>query len=321
MPDDAQLDAVQVASIVEEQFPELSPPDVVYLGAGCDSSAFEVNRRWVFRFPKRADIEQQLAIESRVLLVLAEQSPLPLPVFSFHGRPSAAYPYHFVGYRKLAGVPAILIDGQTMPVTNWAPTMGRFLSWLHQFPVSEAEALGVEPQDVGALIEEARSDALDDFDLLYEVMDAAPFQEWRAFFAAGCPSVSTESAPVLVHRDLASEHVLYDATRQEVTGIIDWSEIAISDRSVDLAGLFHWGGQSYADAVLSTYEGPIDEGVLVRARFLAACRGVGDVAFGLKTRRHEYIEAGTRALVRCVGARGLTRRAADSASDRGRAGG
>jgi hypothetical protein len=60
---------------------------------------------------------------------------------------------------------------------------------------------------------------------------------------------------------------------------------------------------------------------LVRARFLAACRGVGDVAFGLKTRRHEYIEAGTRALVQCVGARGLKRRAADSASDRGRAGG
>ena len=36
-------------------------------------------------------------------------------------------------------------------------------------------------------------------------------------------------------------------------------------------------------------------------RFLAACRGVGDVAFGLKTGRGEYIEAGRRALDLCLG--------------------
>jgi hypothetical protein len=49
------------------------------------------------------------------------------------------------------------------------------------------------------------------------------------------------------------------------------------------------------------YVGTIDERVLDRARFLAACRGVADVAFGLKTGRREYIDAGRRALDLCLG--------------------
>ena len=108
-------------------------------------------------------------------------------------------------------------------------------------------------------------------------------------------------APALVHRDLAAEHVLFDLTTHELTGIIDWSEIAISDPSIDLAGFFHWGGQACIDAIRSEYVGSIDEGVLCRARFLAACRGVADVAFGIKTGRGEYVEAGRRALDLCLG--------------------
>src|SRR6185295_5679833 len=124
--EDIQLNAIQAASIIKLQFPDVSPSSVAYLGEGCDSTAFEVNGHWVFRFPKRADVDQQLAIESRILPVLAEQSPLPIPVFCFHGRPSEAFPYHFVGYRKLPGVPAIHVDTRAMPFENWVPTMGRF---------------------------------------------------------------------------------------------------------------------------------------------------------------------------------------------------
>jgi hypothetical protein len=87
-----------------------------------------------------------------------------------------------------------------------------------------------------------------------------------------------------VHFDLAAEHILCDVNRQELSGIIDWSDIAVSDVSADFAAFFHWGGQPCVDAVRSAYVGRIDEEGLDRARFLAACRGVGDVAFGLKSR-------------------------------------
>ena len=42
---------------------------VEHLGEDTDGTDFEVNGQWVFRFPKRADVDKQLAIESRILLV------------------------------------------------------------------------------------------------------------------------------------------------------------------------------------------------------------------------------------------------------------
>ena len=297
-----QLQPAHVKAIVQRQFPELSPSDVTCLGEGCDSWAFEVDGQWVFRFPKRADVEERLATETRIVPRLAEQSSLPLPEFCFHGRRSDAFPWSFVGYRKIPGVPAMQIDARTLPFDAWVPAVGRFLSWLHRFPVDEAMRLGVQEQDVTDLIEEVRTDALDDFELLSRVAESAPVDRWHSFFEAACPPSPHAASPVLVHRDLAAEHVLWDPARQEVTGIIDWSDIAISDRSVDLACFFHCGGRPCMAAALTAYDGPVDDSVLERARFLAACRGVADVAFGLEAQRPEYIQAGLRALTLCLGA-------------------
>ena len=297
-----RLEPAQVAAILAEQFPELELRNVHYQGEGCDSCTFAVNLEWIFRFPKRADVDKQLAIESRILPVLAEQSPLPLPVFSFHGRPSSAYPYSFVGYRRLVGFPGIHIDRRALTSEKWAPALGRFLSWLHRFPVEQACALGVPRRGVAALLDEVRTEALEDFDLLRKVIRDGPFDEWRAFFEAGCPLTDpTDGTAVLVHGDLAREHVIFDTFRNRVTGIIDWSDMTVTDRSLDLAAFFHWGGRACLDAVLAAYDGPVDDGVVKRARFFAACRGIGDVAFGLENRRREYIEGGIDAVAQCLG--------------------
>ena len=293
----------QAAEIILAQFPDVSPKDVSYLGEGCDSTAFDVDGQWVFRFPKRDDVEQQLLVEIRVLPVLAKESPIPLPEFCFHGRPSNTFPRHFGGYPKLHGMPAIGIDPATIPFDVCASRLGQFLSWLHRFPVSEADRLGVPAEDVVSLVDEVRGDALDDFGLLDQMIPDAPLEEWYRYIATGPPKTSgrLSSDAVLVHRDLAAEHVLLDSTKRKVTGIIDWSEMAIGDRSIDFAGLFHWGGETLTGMVLSHYDHPIDDAELRRARFLAACRGVGDVAFGIETSRPEYIASGIRALELCIG--------------------
>src|SRR5215471_12435707 len=87
--EDTQMDVTEVAAIIHSQFPEVSLSDVKLLGEGCDSWAFEVSQRWVFRFPKHADVDEQLLVEFRLVPVLATQSPVPLPAFRFLGHPSA----------------------------------------------------------------------------------------------------------------------------------------------------------------------------------------------------------------------------------------
>ena len=76
----------------------------------------------------------------------------------------------------------------------------------------------------------------------------------------------------------------------------------LGDRALDFGGMFHWGGESFLRDVLSAYEGQVDAGAVERARFFAACRGVGDVVFGLARGRREYVDSGVRALTLAAGA-------------------
>ncbi|HEV7239363.1 MAG TPA: phosphotransferase [Thermoanaerobaculia bacterium] len=278
------MDAELATTLIETQFPDLAPASVVFLGEGFDSCAFEVNGAWVFRFPKREDVEEQMRIEARLLPELAPHLPLPVPSFSYHGQ-------SFVGYRKLAGTPAIrLPDLALLPL---AKPLGRFLRALHSFPVDDALCLGVPSRPIDSYLHELRTEAVDDFDLVREVAPDAPLDRWFAYLRAGVGSDS--SAPrVLTHHDLAAEHVLVDAGT--LTGVIDWSDAAISDRASDFAGVFHWGGDQFMQAVLAGYGDALEPRELARARYMAAYRGVADVKFGRETGKPEYVEVGIRAL-------------------------
>jgi aminoglycoside phosphotransferase (APT) family kinase protein len=293
--------AALVAEVVRTQFPELAVSRVTYLNEGCDSAAFDVDETWVFRFPKRADVERQLLIETEILAVLEEQSPIRVPAFRFHGRPAPAFPFHFVGYAKLPGVPGIQVDPGRIPFDAVAPRLARFLTWLHAFPTDRAATLGVPTYELASILEETRAEALDDFALVAGVAPAAPLDGWHAFLKAGPGIVPmSPSAPSLLHNDLAAEHLLLDPTTWAVTGVIDWGDVAIGHPAVDFAGVFHWGGEAFMKAVSTLYGGTMDDEFMRCARYMGACRGVGDVAFGLQNNRPEYIAAGLRALSLCA---------------------
>jgi aminoglycoside phosphotransferase (APT) family kinase protein len=289
------------AAVIGMQFPELAPVRAIFLNEGCDSSAFVINSAWVFRFPKRAEIDQQLLIETRMLAALEERSPLPIPAFRFHGRPSPEFPFHFVGYARIPGVPGIRLQSGQIPFHAIAVTLGRFLTWLHALPLDLPQALGVPRYPLELLLDEIGPEALDNFEFVASAAPDAPLDEWRAFLIArpGTASMPREVSSLL-HNDFAAEHILFDHVRGTVTGIVDWSDMAIGHPVADLAGVFHWGGENLMNAVLQSYAGPVDDDFIAWACYLAACRGAGDVAFGVLQNRREYVSAGLRALALCV---------------------
>jgi aminoglycoside phosphotransferase (APT) family kinase protein len=290
-----------VAAIIEEQFPNVRPVRVKYLGEGYDSTAFGVNDNLVFRFPKRSEVEGQLVIETKMLPLLAEGSPIPIPSYSFHGVPSQLFPRHFAGYAKLPGVPGIELDPTQVEFSRLAPVLGGFLSFLHAFPINTATQLGVPEIASTVLIENARAKALSDLEVVRRVEVDVSEDKLRGFLELGVDADQRSPiAHALVHRDLAAEHILLDRATQQVTGIIDWSEISVADPAIDFAGIFHWGGEEFTNDVLSHYDREPDDGLLPRARFLAACKSIADLAFGLGTHRPEYIHAGLRALRLCL---------------------
>jgi len=297
MTDDDRIDAALAGSVIREQFPDLQPSHVTWLGEGCDSVAFDVGNEWVFRFPKRDDVERQLLMEMRLLPFLARRSPLRMPEYRFRGVPTPRFPRHFGGYPRIPGSPAIGIDLDALPLARLARGLATFLSWLHAFPPDQAAELGVPRQDAEANIAEARTEALKDFEAVARMAPALVVREWVDFLSEAPAAAGTvHQTSRLVHADLAAEHVLYDFATRSLAGVIDWSEVSIGDTAVDLAGVLHWGGDRLLQMVLLTYRGPVDRATLARARYRAACRGIADLVFGIETGRREYVAAGVRAL-------------------------
>ena len=157
------------------------------LGEGCDSVAFVVNRQYVFRFPKRDDVEEQLLREVPLLAELAPRLPIAIPRYTHVGQPSEAFPYHFGGYPLIDGTPALQLNLDGAQQLSLAPALGAALSALHGWNVADASARGVPVADIEAAIDECRRDALDDFDRLADHAATAPLDRWRAYLQVRPP--------------------------------------------------------------------------------------------------------------------------------------
>ena len=238
------------------------------LGSGLDHAAFEVDGelavRLVLADADRARVER----EARLLTVVAPAVPLPLPepVVVDGGRGCLAY-------RLLPGRPALGLGDVADHAADLGAVLGGFLAALHALPTDGDLA---QPDD--APLEEWLAEAR----ALYPDVRAHVPERYRAavehFLAAEPPSPAGHL--VLAHNDLGIEHVLVDPATWEVTGVIDWGDVAVTDRARDLGLVLRDLGPAAMDAALAVY-GPVADGDVARAGFYARCGALEDLAYGL----------------------------------------
>lgn len=270
---------------LREGFPGLAGLEVRVLGEGTDNLAVLVGNALVFRFPKRDDAAEALARELAVLPRVAPRLPIAAPDYRYVGRAGRSFPRLFAGYPLLVGEVAARRELGDAALVALGRALGGLLRVLHG--ERDADALDLAPEDDAR--DEWQQEALADL-ASAELPDDA--RAWTAQALAVVP----EAAPArcLVHGDLAAEHVLVDAGGR-ATGVLDWTDLAFDDPARDFAGLAHWGGAPMLAAALAAY-GPTDAGLVARARWFAVCRAAGDLAFGAREGRPEYVALGRRAL-------------------------
>ena len=294
---DHDLDAEQVREGLLEGFPELAPIEVSSLGEGWDFRAFEVNGEFIFRFPKRAEVDAEL--ELRLLPTLQDRVPLEIPDYCFTGHRTKAFPHGFAGYRRLNGVVATDVPEAKLDVDAVARVCGEFLTALHTTPQAMAVQVGVKGEiSIHALEHQLRRAA--------ECLDAVRAAATPAL-ARRCEEfvVRTDLLPLasrgplcVAHNDLYSEHILLDAETRLPTGVIDWTDVRIVDPAVDFAGLCNWLGEDFVKKALEHYGGETDDGLVRRARFIAVYFAHLDVFYGHVTGKPETVARGLRALER-----------------------
>ncbi|MDE1838157.1 MAG: phosphotransferase [Euryarchaeota archaeon] len=227
----------------QRQFPSLPWGQATDSSLGWDNIVLAVGEEWIFRFPRTLQNARQLEKETRFLPLLSSCLHLAVPSFHFVGKGHAGVRGPFVGYRRLPGEPLSLqrLDPSKRPKV--AQALGRLLSDLARIPIRE-----VLPSDLPGGAPEAwrrgfvRCDRLWSRTLLPQLPpdvrrrvreDWAWFESTRSNF---------EFTPVVLHRDLGPDHILWDGER--VSGIIDWGDACIGDPAFELTGLGFLGRRS-----------------------------------------------------------------------------
>jgi aminoglycoside phosphotransferase (APT) family kinase protein len=292
------LDATTAAAIVAEQFPDLAPATAAYLDEGWDSVAFEVNRTWIFRFPKRADVVAFHDVERALLPRLAGTLPLPVPRPTRDGRPTPVYPFRFLGYERIEGTPAIRLPLDAVDLDACGERLGEFLTALHRFPTAEARAAGVRDGPTGERLAAQRIALLARMPAMRSALPA-PLERRSLRFLEGPLAISPPREVVLTHNDLCDGHFLVDVETRRVAGVIDWGDVAVGDAAVDFAGLWQWLGEPLVDRALRAYGGrALDDAGRDRARAVSLFMSFSTLWYGVEGNRPEFVASGLRSLER-----------------------
>jgi aminoglycoside phosphotransferase (APT) family kinase protein len=227
--------------------PELGGVPVSELGHGLDNTAFVAGDLVL-----RAGDGRSVAREARLLQRVGARLPVPVPAPRFVDRENGV-----LAYPRLPGRPLLGRD----PPAGSARLLGRFLRALHA--IDPATMRGLLPTE-----------------------DMAP-STWLGALEGPSDLVArlSESVPppgrglVVAHADLGAEHIL--ERDGAITGVIDWSDAAITDPALDFARLFRDFGPVFLNAALDAYGGlQVPAAAMARIGFFARCAALEDLAYG-----------------------------------------
>ncbi|WP_106401706.1 phosphotransferase family protein [Actinocorallia populi] len=260
---------------------------VVRLGEGQDNVAYEVDGELIVRFGKEPDPKERAArvdADLRLLRAVAEISPVPVPVPLF-----AVADRGCLAYSRLPGLPLIDLPARERAVHAGpvAVVLGGFLTALHRVPTGAMSGLaGVDDQPKELWLCEAGDTYAAVADHVPEAHRAAV----EAFLAAPPPDDGHPAA--FSHNDLGIEHVLVDPATWEVTGVIDWSDAAITDPAHDFGLLYRDLGPDLLDLALRNYRNDAQdpEEFRTRAVFYARCAALEDLAYGIEPGHGKYLD-------------------------------
>ena len=257
---------------------------LVRVEEGWTNIVLEVNAKWIFRFVRDLS-NTQLAIEQAFLPLFKGHSPLPVPEIRCSGD-------NYIGYEKIIGVKfsnAIFRSLGRSERTILAAALGNFLSCLH--------AVAFEHRD----------------------LKAAPFgggDFWRVLWPAASPRLQSHTwkraesyfhralsrvaaatyGHVVAHSDFGTSNVLLDAARSEISGVIDFGDISLSDPSADFATFYRRIGKPFAEDMAENYRLPLGDDFWTRVDYESKQKLFFVAFFALNCGFEEYVPGIVRAI-------------------------
>jgi macrolide phosphotransferase len=265
----------------------LSAQDATVNEAGLDYRVVMVSdatdRGWVLRVPRRADVSEGMAAETRVLDLVA-------PVLAGDG---VAVPDwrvrlpELIAYPALPGAPGLTLtdagepDWHMDPASpDYAERLGRLLARLHSITPEQAEAAGVEVRTPAQVRQAWR----DDVARVSEAFTVSPALTgaWQAWLE---DDTCWPGQTVMTHGEIYPAHVLFDE-EGTITGVLDWTTARVDDPARDLSAQYGAAGEEMLQAALTAYEragGHVHPGLAAQAKHLWDASPIGYALYALTT--------------------------------------
>jgi aminoglycoside 2''-phosphotransferase len=226
-----------IAVAIRQHLPRLAGEHIEPLGEGWAFWAFRAGDA-VLRFPRDPEFTRTLVVEAAVMRELAPALPLPVSVIEVYEDGPNRLP--FTSHRMVPGVPVKEL-GRPLAAGAGA-TLGRFLRAMHAFPVERAAALGL----ANSTSARRHEDRLRFFEeqvqkRVFPLVSGEACAHLAATFEAFLGEPANFEAAAVSHGDIDPVNVLADPVTGELTGVIDWGDIAIGDPAGDFTNILYGG--------------------------------------------------------------------------------
>jgi len=234
----------KLKTIIKSDYPDFSIKSVKTLKGGWDNFVIEINKTYIFRFPKRKDFVFDKEI--KILKAINGRITLDVPVYEFIGR---KVPY--VGYKKIIGQPLSFNTLKSLGVKNRHILARDIANFFYEFhfalPVSRAGRFGLK-KDINSwrplvikkkIIGRLKNKELSDFiEVILNKYSDSKKQDFNL---------------VVAYNDLSGDNMAFNRKSGRIKGIFDFSDVAIEDVNREFCSLFSLD-KAFTMDVIKRYE-------------------------------------------------------------------
>lgn len=230
--------------IINLDYPDFKIESIKPLKSGWCNFAFEINKDYIFRFPKTDDVN--LELEDKILKILNNKTTLEIPVYRFFGKNQ---PY--VGYKKIVGKP--LTEDNLKLFTSvekktLANDLANFLYEFHSFlPVSKAKILKLKSDN-----HKWRPEVIQKY-VIGKLSDNGISNFIEEHLNKYLEFIKDNSELVIAYNDLHQNNVAFDEKNRKLKGIFDFGDVAVEHISMEFYRLFSFDQKLTID-VIKYYE-------------------------------------------------------------------
>lgn len=248
----------QLTGKIRQEFPDLSFSEAQLVEEGLDNWVVILDDKWVFRFVRSEEYIKPFSREAWLLEEIRNKLPIEVPEYEYVSKEK-----DFGGYKMLKGDELSTEALKSLPEETKgkiAQELGEFLSALHSLP-----------QEPAAKDHDWRSP---------NYFSERYYQRRHAVFADNAPPGLLEKLDKffeefvkikypqekVVHTELWTRHILLSEGKTNISGIIDFGEMAVGDPACDFAGLWAYG-EDFLKKVMEHYNQEKDDGFVERSRY------------------------------------------------------